>query len=489
MSDGRFEREIQTAPAADDPLPVSQDLRVHIARVPDEAQGSMRARLRGSFVSGPRRSWLAPLAAVLLVGSLVATGLLGGMRRSTAPAASEPKSVSTSAAPAASPTATPSATPAYTLTSNGQTFVAPGLTSGWTAFSWTSVPDGSLMKEMVPWDGGGNGYFDMIDWAGGYAALTGRAAIGLDQILLTSSDGETWRQVDAVSNPTDIAAGPDGLVAVSRDQSGSETIWTSTDGVTWRDAGPPKGVKEIGLMAGTAVGFVAVVPGPNPGPNENVPAQSATAALVFSTDGVSWVPVDFQPGTNWYELGPQSNGSRFFLTGIYAAGTQQADTPIETGALWWSDDGRTWTRTNWSGNRSGCWSSRIKFASGGMISWTDDGQGSGASVMEVSTDGGKTWTKDAGYGPLGGDDQGYCNGSSGTIESNGSIFLAVSGSSSSSSQSQAWTSSDGLNWKPIPWGQPDSSFTDARGDIGAFLLPRGVMVGDGGATLYYGSAT
>jgi hypothetical protein len=86
-----------------------------------------------------------------------------------------------------------------------------------------------------------------------------------------------------------------------------------------------------------------------------------------------------------------------------------------------------------------------------MLSWTTQGLSDFAVEMEVSHDGGKTWLKDPGFGPLGSlgtcPDPATCQ-SDGYIGSNGSIFLAVN------DEGKAWTSSDGIAWKQIQWDPP-----------------------------------
>jgi len=299
----------------------------------------------------------------------------------------------------------------------------------------------------------------LVSWDHGYAAL-GSSNAG-PNVLLTSPDGETWTQIAAVQDPYFMAAGPDGLVVVDQGSSG-DTIWTSADGWQWHDAGEPSGVSDIQSIAGTAAGLVATGQ-----------VSPTTFGVVFSTDGVSWAPAAFKEGASWDDLGVYAGQGRFFVIG--------GSSETGEGGMWWSDDGRTWTQSSWTGFVAGAIPT-IEFANSGMLSWTTQGISDFAGEMEVSHDGGRTWLKDPGFGPLGSlgtcPDPASC-ASDGYIGSSGSIFLAVN------DEGMAWTSSDGIVWKQIQWNLPDWGVSTRYTFI---VLPRGVMVGSAGSDLFYGSA-
>jgi hypothetical protein len=310
---------------------------------------------------------------------------------------------------------------------------------------------------------------ELVSWDHGYAALGSSSG---RNVLLTSPDGETWTQVTAVQepavhDPTFIAAGPGGLVVVDKGSSG-DTVWTSADGKQWRQAGPPSGVSDIQSIAGTASGLLATgMVGPN------------TFGVVFSSDGVSWAPADFKEGAAWDSPGVYAGQGRFFVV--------DDNSQTGEGGMWWSDDGRKWTRSSWTGSVAGGIPT-IKFTSNGMLSWTTQGISDPAVEMEVSHDGGKTWLKDPGFGPLGSmgkcPDPATCQ-SDGYIGSNGSVFLAVNDAG------KAWTSADAITWKQIQWNLSGWGVTTGYTFI---VLPRGVLVGQasagfGNGSLSYGSAT
>lgn len=411
-------------------------------------------------LSAPRVSPLVSRAAVLLVVVFAAAGLMGYVRNSSNVGPGASAAVTAGRSAPATSTASASATATTGLspqasTSTASSFTTPGVTSAWTGFTWDQVPDGSPVQMLAsPY-----ATRDLVSWDHGYAAL-GSSSAGKD-VLLTSPDGETWTRVTAVQNPTFMAAGPGGLVVVEQGST-ADTIWTSADGKQWRDAGPPSGVSLIQSIAGTASGLVATgMLGPN------------SFGVVFSADGVSWAPAAFKEGAAWDELGVYAGQGRFFVIG--------GNSQTREGGMWWSDDGRKWTRSSWTGFLAGAIST-IEFGSGGMLSWTSSGIGDSVIEMEVSHDGGKTWLKDPAFGPLGslpfpGPASRESNGS---IGSNGSIFLAVN------TQGLAWTSSDGLSWKQVQWNRPEWD----HGTRDTFIvLPRGVMVDFAGSNLSYGSAT
>ncbi len=458
MSDESFEREIESALAADDPGPVTQGLRARIAEIPDETDRRRGAwGLRVTPLSAPRVSLVVALAAVLLVVVFAGAILMSGLRTVTVgPGASATVTAGPSAVATATATATPTTQPSAQATpSTTRSFGTTGVTSAWTSFTWQKVPIDSPVQMLAsPYATG-----DLVSWDHGYAAL---GSSGARPILLTSPDGETWTQIGAVQDPYFMAAGPGGLVVVDQGSSG-DTIWTSADGTQWHDAGQPSGVSSIQSIAGTAAGLVATGQ-----------IDANTFGVVFSTDGVSWAPAAFKEGASWDDLGVYAGQGRFFVIGGSSATGE--------GGLWWSDDGQTWTQSSWTGFVTGSIPT-LKFANSGMLSWTTLGiSGDDAVEMEVSHDGGKTWLKDPGFGPLGSlltcPDPMSC-ASDGYIGSNGSIFLAVN------DEGKAWTSSDGATWKQIQWNLSAWGGTTRYTFI---VLPRGVLVGGQGTDLFYGAA-
>jgi hypothetical protein len=405
---------------------------------------------------GRSRTLLVAAAAVVVIAVAVAVVLVNGLRTPNVGSASATVTAGPSAV--ATATATGTATPqpsAQASLSAAASFGTTGAPSAWTGLTWQKVPVGSPVQMLAsPF-----ATRSLVGWDHGYAAV-GSSGTGPD-VLLTSPDGQAWTQIAAAQDPRFMAAGPDGLVVVTQTSAG-DSIWTSADGTQWHDAGRPSGVSGITSMVGTAASLVAVgLVGPD------------TSGVVSSTDGVSWTPTSFKVGAGWDELGVYAGQGRFFAIGGNSATGE--------GGMWWSDDGRTWTQSSWTGFVAGG-TPTIEFAAGGMLSWTVPGISDYAVEMEVSHDGGKTWLRDPGFGPLG--SLGLCPApacaSDGYIGSNGSIFLAVN------HEGKAWTSSDGTAWKQIQWSLPGWGVSTRYTFI---VLPRGVMVGSQGTDLFYGSAT
>ena len=370
------------------------------------------------------------------------------------------------------PTATPSPSvaPGPTMIATG--FTTPGSLTGWTGFDWSPISDKSPLRSPIT---------DVVKWRGGYVAtsayLTGGPAIG----IWSSPDGQAWTPVTAIhSSAAFVAAAPGGLIAIAVPIGGPNTpgdVWTSSDGVTWHDAGKSDLPGDLLSLAGTSAGIVAttdVVSGIG-----TAKGKSDMYTVMFSTDGLHWVS-DTPSGSTQTSGVPhvQAGNGRFFLMGVpgplvmtsnvsrvvLAAST----TPVD--AILWSDDGRTWTQ---SGGSYTDLAQEIQFGRDGMLLRTQSNAIPGGSGMARSTDGGKTWIRDDTFGPLGvAPCMGECSvGADGQIVANGTYFMAVKADGKS-----AWLSLDGHTWTPVAWAGGDPSL----GSI--FLMPRGVVA------LNYGAA-
>jgi hypothetical protein len=264
-----------------------------------------------------------------------------------------------------------------------------------------------------------------------------------------------------------VALSPTGLVAIGGDSTQStpsQTVWISSDGVQWQNAGSPAGLAFIDSLAGTSTGLVAV--------DHVLPGSDKSAApqygVQYSADGVSWTPVTVEPGLTWNpDYGPQvqSGDNRFFLM-VGAKDPASASGKGVVGVVWWSDDGRKWTRSSGTISYPG---RTLDFGRDGILLHTRDAAIPGGDGLVLSTDGGKTWQADNSFGPLGVTvcGQGECSvGPDGVIASNGTVFLAVK------NDGHAWVSFDGRTWTPIAWNGP------APNSGTLLVLPRGVVVGN-----------
>jgi hypothetical protein len=417
----------------------------------------------------------AVVVIVAVVGSRVVAPAVGpGDSASASPSATVAQPSATtppSSVPSAEASPTPGASPA--------TFTTAGVASNWQGFTWSTLPAESPLLLADPG-------LRVIPWRGGYVACgtTGGAMAGF---LWTSADGLTWRSVtDIVAQRIQAAVSPTGLVAIAGSLDNPlllNTVWTSTDGLAWHNAGTASGIGSIDSIAGTSAGLVAT------GHTLVGTAKFATSqfSVAFSTDGLRWTPVTIASGLAWDYVGPavQSGNGRFFLMGGYTGGTASDTRPLlasltqpgrygsgilgatmaGTGGLWWSDDGRTWTKSKFGGY----YVTQIQFGRDGMLMWTSDRMiPGGGPDLESSIDGGKTWTKEPTFNPLGaapttnvGEGAGITS-PDGVFGSNGTYLLAVK------SNGKAWVSSDGKTWTSIAWDGPLSN--------SMLVLPRGVVV-------------
>ena len=276
-----------------------------------------------------------------------------------------------------------------------------------------------------------------------------------------------------------VATGPNGLVAVGTTVP-TETVWTSADGLHWLNAGSPSGLTEVDSIAGTSAGLVAT------GHSDVGSGKFATQtfSVAFSSDGISWAPLEIQPGITWDDVGPQvqSGNGRFLVMGGYTSGV--ADTafrldaftkpngpgdrvPVRAsatgkGGLWWSDDGRTWISTgDW------VYAASLVIGRSGMLVYESPRLIPGGVGLGMSTDRGKTWSN-AQDGPVGAIvcGQGECSpGPDGTFASNGTVIVALK------SNGKTWISYDAKTWTQITGVGPAHNFGSM------LVLPRGVFVG------------
>jgi hypothetical protein len=179
------------------------------------------------------------------------------------------------------------------------------------------------------------------------------------EVLLTSTDGRSWSPVDvnkafgghAVMT---VDAGSAGYIAVGRMSTGGPLVWTSSDGRTWHESDMPTLVfgdaiiEDVTAFAGGYVlsgGVLTDVSGVGP--------DTVTPSLWWSTDGKSWSR-DALPGNTPGDM--PSNGP--FVPGgpphmsvgrisddalVAVQETYREQSKTWTEAVWTSTDGRTWT--------------------------------------------------------------------------------------------------------------------------------------------------
>ncbi|MGD0122513.1 MAG: hypothetical protein ABSC46_08140 [Candidatus Limnocylindrales bacterium] len=408
------------------------------------------------------------------VGLVTGCSVAGASPSPTSEALPSPVAVSFTAVSPSLGTATPTLPP-YAASST-----TVGVASNWTGFSWSRLPADNPLATADPWRTGAQ----LLAWQHGYVVY-GTTNGNSNAFVWTSADGQTWTQVTAIVAPRVlVAACAAGLVAVAGDPSATgstQMVWASSDGVQWHIVGALSGLAFVDSIAGTSAGLVAT------GHTLNGAGKFATStfSVAFSTDGISWTPIEVEPGIAWDDVGPQvqSGNNRFFVmgglsdsqakgadfrfdaldvTGVTGRSGPVGASQIGKGGLWWSDDGRKWKST-------GTWAyaDALVFGRDGILVHENPRLIPGYVGLDVSTDGGKTWAKATNYGPLGAAvcGQGECSeGPDGVIASNGTVFVAVK------SNGRIWTSYDGKTWTPIAGNGPVP-------DLRTFLvLPRGVIL-------------
>jgi hypothetical protein len=416
-----------------------------------------------AWTSFDGRSWTKltePLPVLEMKGislelnSLLPRGLVGVSNTGPYYGTSE-NGAATSPAP---PTPTTSSGP---LPPAGPGLNTPGITSGWTDFTWRGAPAGLA------------GMGQVLRWRGGYVATNASVgSSGIATLIWTSPDGQTWTQIKSIKNDEFmVSVAPAGLIALGFDASalGSPplAVWASSDGVTWHNLGKPNLDGQVGSIAGTSSGIVATMGCPN-STCTSLPSQWVD----FSTDGLHWT-TQAAGGVAFAQF-VQTNGDHFYMMGMPAA---TAGVPgfvllgSKGGAqnqMWLSDDGRNWRV---SGGGFAGDAAYIDFGRDGLLVHTSLNGTSGGVGQAYSTDGGMTWHDDTGFGPLGAVPCtfGACDvAPNGVIGSNGTTFVAVKKGGQA-----AWVSYDGRTWTAIPWTRGSPAYVDSFA-----VLPRGVLLNE-----------
>ena len=245
-----------------------------------------------------------------------------------------------SASPASPPTGAsvaPSvATPTPTLTVDS----APAPTATPTPAP-TALPAPASWVEGPRQPAAGGVQFQDVAWTGTRFVAVGQADVGA--VFLDTSDGADWHRQKSIGahwNPTRIAAGPAGVVAVGGigDHPAS---WFSAVGLGWmpsRDAFPVPSVGtdsiEITDVVASADGWLAVGRR-DPACNFDCGTTPSRAYVWTSSDGLQWTRVPDQNALKGGGLAAVTRADQGFV----AAGVASAHA-----AIWTSPDGLAWSR-------------------------------------------------------------------------------------------------------------------------------------------------
>lgn len=200
----------------------------------------------------------------------------------------------------------------------------PGLVAvGWHHRAWFSS-DGLTWKlasvppvppDVYPGDDGDKPQIYLTDVAAagdrlvavGWAMMNDNSEVA---VVWTSADGTTWTDVpidpDVLprgSRFSSLTGGPDGFIASGEDALGGPAMWTSGDGLRWRQVGsdafrsaqpePDAGRVLLSSVAAGSDGYVAV--GSECTGGDPSRCSSTEAAVWTSQDGSSWVRVPTGP--------------------------------------------------------------------------------------------------------------------------------------------------------------------------------------------------
>ena len=296
---------------------------------------------------------------------LVVAGLVAGCSvaaASPSPTAGAPSSPSpsTSTQVPATPTSTP--TPAR-LPSVG---IAPS--GQWNGIKWISA--GPVFPQ-TPIAGSGKAPFIQVSvfgWSRGYVGfrsaedIPNTVAPAFAMVSTSSADGLHWTagralDIEGLGSAVWIAAvveGPTGLLAVARSSGGIcgpsivAALWTSADGLTWTRVQWPAGSAYpagVYTIDAGSTGYIA----------SGTLKDGAPPAVWLSGDGRSWHQVPLPKPTSGVVV---VDGATGFAGGYVLAGAQRSDigcgesesTPsLYTPSLWWSADGKSWTRSKLAG--------------------------------------------------------------------------------------------------------------------------------------------
>jgi hypothetical protein len=201
--------------------------------------------------------------------------------------------------------------------------------------------------------------FSVFGWSRGYVGF--RSAADHTSVTapsaISSADGLHW----TTGQPMDVQGlayevrigqvveGPSGLLAVGYYSPGVcggpatvAALWTSTDGLTWSRVQLPADFVSASVYTvdGGSNGYIAT----------GTLKDGVTQAVWLSSDGRSWRQVPLpSPSAG----GIIVDGATSFAGGYVLSGAQRID--VGCGAselipsLWWSTDGRSWTRSKLAG--------------------------------------------------------------------------------------------------------------------------------------------
>ena len=338
----------------------------------------------------------AAVGACLLVAGCVAAPSVG------------PTPVGTPAAQTGVPSAVPSETPGVTTS---PTPTSPAAAEPWHAVVGDDAVSGAQWQDVT--------------WTGSEFVAVGIGLAG-GGAFLTSTDGRRWRTVPSGGTsgwPSDVAAGPFGLVATGS-VDGWPTAWHSADGQHWTYR------------------------------QKVVPAQLNRGDQVSITDVVA-------TDTGWLAVGRDDPDCRV------ACG----ETPLRA-LVWTSTDAAAWDRIPAGPSMADAGINAVAAVDGGYVAV---GQGAGHAVVWASPDG-RAWDRvpdDPMFGPPAGAPDSASVSAVGVASRSGVVVAVGMGSGVGDGGApvvMAWRSMDGRRWSPaIVEGAEEAQVFSVAATAGGFL--------------------
>jgi len=230
----------------------------------------------------------------------------------------------------------------------------------WAALRWISLQEAPIVvASPVPAgaENAINGGPRIFGWSHGYIAFETTtwtvASTGWVSVLDSaySTDGLRWTAgpslhfADFDIEISRLAEGPAGLLAIGQQAPGAcgggpsvATIWRSADGVSWQQLG----------MAGFGSGYVETIDGGSAGYIATGLTTDNKPAAWTSSDGSSWTPASLTAAA-FKGMTVIENGTAFTGGYVLAGATLSPDDgcggpPHLTPSMWWSADGKAWSR-------------------------------------------------------------------------------------------------------------------------------------------------
>ncbi len=223
----------------------------------------------------------------------------------------------------------------------------------------------------------------------GFVAIGFREVVGRrDGVIVFSPDGRTWERVGAEAamhevDLVDVAAGPDGFVAVgtasAEGQPPATVMFRAADGRSWERIVPPGAIGTyVYSLGGGTPGYLAAGNTEGGGPAswisadgaswERVPTDALGAgtggivdprsegegwialgsigdapAFLRSADGIRWTATPIGPTDDTYTDRLVAGRWGYIVQGGHGSCGLFSSCPAET-VTWWSGDGASWTR-------------------------------------------------------------------------------------------------------------------------------------------------